>query len=75
MCSQQIGGTMNRLVEAACLIVAACCVRCGLCCGDHELLGYAGPLLVAVVANRLPWRQLRRGLTASVGAHPAEASA
>jgi hypothetical protein len=39
---------------AACLLLASACAWCALACDDHELLIYAGLLVVGVAAASAP---------------------
>ena len=45
---------------AACLLLASACAWCALACGDHELLIYAGLLVVGVAVAYAPQARLPR---------------
>ena len=67
------------LASAGCCLLSACCAWCALACDDHELLIYAGLLVVGVAAVYAPQARLprvERPLVRSVPAvtpHPAAA--
>ena len=59
------------VANAACLLLAGTCTWCALACDDHELLIYAGLLVVGVAVAHAPqarWPRLERPLARSVPA-------
>jgi hypothetical protein len=71
--------SLNIAATAACAVLALACAWCALACDDHELLIYAGLLVVGVAAASAPqaWQpRVARPLVRSVPAvapHPAAA--
>jgi hypothetical protein len=45
---------MLPLASAGCCLLSACCAWCALACDDHELLIYAGLLVVGVAVAYAP---------------------
>ena len=59
------------LASAGCCLLSACCVWCALACDDHELLIYAGLLVVGVAAASAPQARQPRVERPLVGSVPA----
>ncbi|MBL8619167.1 MAG: hypothetical protein JNM72_26380 [Deltaproteobacteria bacterium] len=51
---------LNIAATAACVVLALACTWCALACDDHELLIYAGLLLVGVAVAHAPQARQRR---------------
>jgi hypothetical protein len=52
--------SLNIAATAACAVLALACAWCALACGDHELLIYAGLLVVGVAVAYAPQARLPR---------------
>ncbi len=62
---------VGTLATLASVVLALACAWCALACDDHELLIYAGLLLVGVAVAHAPqakWPRLERPLARSVPA-------